>query len=208
MASTLLIAETDYRTLDGLPRILADHIPGIVIDTCISPYELSRNVENFSYNAIALSPIFIRDYRVFTQQRTLQLLAPLLVTVRQRDLPLAHAALDGDAFDLIVKPIVPDDAAQTVRLALWQNKLLQLLASKKKMSSRFQEHMNAFPEDTKAAFMNVLETTCQNLTTSLRILERIESQNALLNMATLVGRRTRQRALDRLLNLHQDGPSH
>lgn len=43
---------------------------------------------------------------------------------------LTQAALEWDAFDLIVKPIVPQEAALSARLALWQSKLLRLLASK------------------------------------------------------------------------------
>jgi hypothetical protein len=67
------------------------------------------------------------------------------VTAGVEDRMLASKYLEKDAFDLIVKPIVAHEAAETVRLALWQNKLLQLLASRERARSRFQEHMKFFP---------------------------------------------------------------
>ncbi len=210
MASqTVLLAETDHRTLDNLPRILFNHLPDIAIDTCTSLEQLPRNVESYSYDTVVLSPKLLHAYRALTTKRMDHLLAPLIVSVGQRDLTIAHAVLEGDAFDLIIKPIVPYDAAHTVRLALWQSKLLRLLSSKEQALSQFRQHMNTFPLDAKAEeeFSRVLDTTCQALETSLQLMEQIKQENALFDMAAIVERRAKQRALDRLLDLCQEGPT-
>lgn len=68
---------------------------------------------------MALSPTFLETYRVLRKKKANQLLVSLLMTVCQRDITTAKSALEGDAFDQIVTPIVPADATQTVRVALW-----------------------------------------------------------------------------------------
>lgn len=121
---------------------------------------------------MALSPTFLETYRVLRKKKANQLLVPLLMTVCQRDLTAAKSALEGDAFDLIVTPIVPTDATQTVRLALWQNKLLKLLTSQERVASQFQQHMEAFPSEPKAEeeVLRLFETIHETLARSLQLL--------------------------------------
>jgi len=94
------------------------------------------------------------------------------MTVCQRDLTAAKSALEGDAFDLIVTPIVPTDATQTVRLTLWQNKLLKLLTSQERVASQFQQHMEAFPSEPEAEeeVLRLFETIHETLARSLQLL--------------------------------------
>jgi len=206
---TILIAETDQRILDLLPDVLSNHFPGVVIDTCTTVDQLVRQLGGASYDTIAMSPKLLQTYRPHKSKVASQEI-PLIVTVSQRDLPFAHTALAGDAFDLIVKPIVPHDAAQTVRLALWHNKLQRLLALKERAASRFRRHDGTAPHDLKAEeeFLHMLETTYRTLKTSFRLLLDIEQKSSLLDVAASVERRTRQLALDRLLNMYKEGPTH
>ena len=135
----ILLAETDHHTLDILPGILAAHIPHMAIDICTSPDELVQKLEAGSYDTIALSPLLIRSYRFFTTKRTPQLRPSLIVTVSREDQILPYEAVEGDAFDVIIKPINPDQAAQTVKLALARDQVV----------ARVQEHMAACPQDLK-----------------------------------------------------------
>jgi hypothetical protein len=54
----------------------------------------------------------------------------------------------------------------------------------------------------------MLETTYRTLKTSFRLLLDIEQKSSLLDVAASVERRTRQLALDRLLNMYKEGPTH
>jgi len=210
---TILFAETDHRTLDILPRTLSDHIPHLTLDICTSTDELSRKLGESSYDAVAVDPLLIQDYLFLRHKKARYSLAPLIIIAGQGDRILADKALARDAFDLIVKPLVPRQAAQTVKLALWHHGLLRLLASKERAASRFREHMEAFPHDLKAEteFMtklSIYERTHQALTTSLQLLLNIEEESTLFDMAASVESVARKQVLDRLLTLCREGPTH
>lgn len=208
---TILIAETDHRVLDILHRILSTHIPHIVIviDTCTSADDLCRKNEISSYDAIAIRPILLQGYRFFKYKRDYPPVSPLIVTANQMDRTLASMFLQKDAFDVILKPIVPHEAVQTIALALWQNRLRKLLASKEKAWSRFQEHMETFPHARKAqeeftSKLAAYERTFQALKSSMRLLLNVEDERALLHMATSVEQLIKKKALERLLNLSKE----
>ena len=168
-----------------------------------SAEELSHKLDRCSYDTVALNPVFLPTYRSLRKKKD-QLLAPLLLTVHQRDLIVAQAALEGDVFDLIVKPVIGHEAAQTMRLALWQNQLLKLLASSERAVKRFEQHMEVFPRDSKAeerfvGLLSAFDRTFQTLQASMRLLVNIEDDQSLFAIAVLVEQLARQQALDRLL---------
>jgi DNA-binding NtrC family response regulator len=202
---SLLIAETDQRSLYILAEVLSAHIPHLVIDTCTTGNQLLHKLEGASYSTVAMSPMLLHAYTEVSPVRV-----PLLMTVYQRDLPLAYPAFSENAFDLIVKPIVPHDAAQTVRLALWHYKLQRLLTLKERSASRFRQHRNSSPQALKAEadFLGMLETTYRTLKTSFRLLLNIDQNSSLFDAAASVEKRARQLALDRLLNLYREGSTH
>ncbi|MDK2743467.1 MAG: hypothetical protein NDI90_11170 [Nitrospira sp. BO4] len=207
---TVLLAETDQHTLNSLPPILFDHIPHLSIEICTSPDELARNLSTVAFDAIAICPLLVPHFRFYRNKNHPRLLAPLIITVSEKDLTLAHAVLEGDAFDLIIKPIVATDAAHTVRLALWQNKLLKLLASRERRESQFREHIEQFPPDSKAfeEFLYLLDSIHGALNTSSCLLERMEQESSLFDMASTLERVTKRRALDRLIHMYKPGPAH
>ena len=200
---SFLIAEPNHGTIENLSCTISDHLQNIAIDTCTSAEEICHKFESLSYDAIALNPLFLPVYRSIRRTKD-QLLAPLLVTVGQRDLMVAEAALNGDVFGLIAKPVVPREATHIVRLALWQNQLLKLLASNERAFARFKQHMETFPDDlkTQAQFVkngDAGDRTFQALKSSMRLLLNVEDEQALFDLAVLVEQRARQRALDSLL---------
>ena len=206
---SILIGETDQHNLYLLAEVLSDHFPPVVIDTCTTVDQLTHRLESGSYDTVAVSPQLFNPHRFLKHQEWPGLCAPLLMTVCQRDLPWAHTAFAGNAFDLIVKPIVSQDAAQTVRLALWHNKLQKLLALKERAASRVRHHGKGSPDDRKAEeeFLSMFETTYQTLKTSFRLLLNIDQKSSLREVVASVERRTRQLALDRLLNMYKEGPT-
>ncbi len=210
---TLLLAETDRYALDRLTRILCERIPDISIDICPSAELLCQTLKNASYDTVVMSPALMRDYFTLQQRSVQHLLAPMIVTAFEEECPMAETSLKAEAFDLIVKPIVPFQAVQTVNVALWQNKFLRLLASKERAAVRFQEHMKAFPHAVKmqqefVTKMAAYERTIRALSASMRQLLNIEEEQSAFDIAALVARLTKQRALNRLFNLCKQGPTH
>jgi len=211
LVRSVLLAEHDYATINNLSCLLFDSIAHIAIDTCASLEDLAPKFEGGSYDAVVLNPLFLHAYRSIRKKRN-QLLAPLIVMVCQRDLTVAQAALEGDVFDLIAKPVIPHEATQAVRLALWQNQLLRLLASKERAVARFQQHMEAFPHDRNAEaefsrHLDAFERTFQALQSGIRLVLNSENEQGLFDIAVLVEQRARQQALNRLLALCQDSTS-
>jgi hypothetical protein len=126
---------------------------------------------------------------------------------------VACSALNGNAFDLIVKPIVSQEAALSVKRALWQGKLLRLLASKERAAYRFLQHMKMFPLAVKMEheFAHKLATydkTRNALDISIRLLLNIHEDRSFFDMAADIERRTKEQALDRLFKLRQVGLAH
>lgn len=111
---------------------------------------------------------------------------------------------------MIVTPIHPTEAVETVRLALWQNWLLRLLASKDRSDTLFEEHMAAFPDDCKTEehfvrHVEVLERTIDALQSRMCLLMDGDDEQVLFDIAASVMQCARQRALDRLFNLSMNG---
>ena len=211
--TTLLIAETDPRAIDLLPRLVSDNIPNVEVDICTSTEDLTRNCKVGTYDTVAISPILLQGYRLLKHRANRHLLAPIIVTASREDRELASRYLEKDAFDLIVKPLDPEQAVQTVRMALWQNSLLKMLAAREQATSRFQEHMKNFPharkmEEEFAMKMAAYEKTLLAITTSMQHLLNSEEERSLFDLAGFVESVTKKQALDRLLNLCQDGTSH
>lgn len=211
--STVLIADTDPYALDHLPQILSKQLPHVEVAICTSTEDLTRNCNLSTYDTIAISPSHLQQFLSLKHRANRNLLTPLLVTASLEDRELASAYLKRDAFDVIVKPFIAPEAAQTVRLALWQRALLKLLASHERASERFREHMEAFPRALKAqeefaTTLAVYERTFRAITSSLRHLLTREEEDCLFHIAGVVGHVTRRRALDRLLHMYEDGPTH
>jgi DNA-binding NtrC family response regulator len=211
--ATVLIADTEFSTLDILPRGLSDHIPQIAIETCRSSDEFSRKLMRTSYDTVAICSRFIPEYRTVGHKQGRHFLSPLIVTANKRDGMLAYQAIEKEAFDLIAKPIVPQDATQTFKLALWQSRFLRLLASRDRATERFHKHMKLFPgaqevESEHESKLAAYERTLAALSASARLLLGVEEERSLFDMAALVAQLTKKRALDRLLAMDREGLSH
>ena len=209
---TVLLAETDQHTLNRLPCILSEHLPHVGIDICPSSDQLPRMLKHASYDTVAMSPALLQEYRVLPHNSGHSLRVPIIVTAGRDDRSMAESALKDEAFDVIVKPIVPQEAVQTVRLALWHNQLVRLLASKERAAFRFHAHMKMFPhavtmEQEFVGKMAAYERTIGALSTSMQWLLNTEEERSAYDMAAVVEQHTRQRALDRLLNLCKDDPT-
>ena len=209
----ILIAETDAIALHTLPRILSDGIPGITVDICSSVAEAARKMQRTKFGAVITSTplVYAQEQLLVKRRKAAQILVPLIVTADRSDAELAAYALQNEAFDLIVKPIQPPDAVNTVRLAVWQNRLLKLLASKEKAVSLFQQHMDAYPDQEPQHLFDeallAVETTLKALDTSMQRIKQPDN-DLLFQIALAVEEQAKQRALDRLFRLYTEGATH
>jgi len=120
--------------------------------------------------------------------------------------------LQTGSFSVLTKPIDAGEAVKSVRLALWQNRLLKLIASREKALAAFREHIKKFPEDWKgeelfARSLALMERTLTALGTSLQRMEETHDPY-LFDIAVSIDLRSRQRALDRLFRLASEGAVH
>lgn len=207
--ATVLLAETDPHARDLLPLLLLGQLPDLVVDICSSTEDLRRNLKCWAYDAIAINPILLQDNPFPKNKADRHVAAPLLITASRDDRDLASKYLKGEAFDIIVKPIVPLQAAQTVRLALWQNALLRLLSSSERTLLKVQDHLNTFPDDpniklTVRKQLEVVERMLRGNTNSSLMSNSAEEQS-FFEMAASIAQFTRQRALEQLLHLRPNG---
>ena len=212
-SNPILIAETDLAALQVLPRILSDGIPEITVDICASVGEAARKMEHTKFGAVITSAqlVYADGQLLLKRRKEAQILMPVIVTAGSSDAELAACALRNDAFDLILKPIQPPDAVSTVRLAVWQHRFLNLLASKEKAVSLFQQHMDAYPDQKPTQLfdeaLSAVEKTLKAVDRSLHWIKPIDN-DLLFQIAVAVEEQARQRAMDRLFRLHTEGRTH
>jgi len=210
----LLIADTDSATLDRLPHILCDRIPNLELHLCTSVNQAAQKLQLSHYDTIISSiPLLLaQDFVLLKRKLRLQPLAPLIVTAGQSDAQVAIQALQEGAFDLIAKPIQASEAAKSIRLALWHNGLLKLLASRDKDLLDFQQHMETYPHDQKKRerfrqHLTIFDRAFQAIETSLQRIEKLD-YDLFFQMAACVEKHTNERALDRLLHMCSEETLH
>ncbi|HRI38826.1 MAG TPA: hypothetical protein PLO50_09735 [Nitrospira sp.] len=201
----VLLAETDPYTRDFLPPLLLGQLPDVVVDIFSSTEDLRRNLKCWAYDAIAINPILLQDNPFPKNKPDRLVAAPLLVNASRDDREPTSTYLKGEAFDLIVKPIIPQQAAQTVRLALWQNALLRLLSSSERTLLKVQDHLDTFPDDsivelTVRKRLEVVQRMLRGNTNS-SLMSNSAEEWSLFDMAASIAQFTRQRAFEQLLHL-------
>lgn len=168
---SILLAEADPRALTTLPALLAERLPNIQLEICKTVDDAVRKLRRSKVDTVITSTPFLwAQESLLKDLHTLHRLVPLVLTADRSDRIRAQASLRTRGFDLITKPIEPDEAVQTVRLALWQNRLLRLLASRERMVSAFEQHMRVFPHDLKGE--KLIRTTLSTIDETLAVLHR------------------------------------
>ena len=200
----ILLAEADPDILSALDRPLCEAIPRIDLHVSRSVDEAAHKLQKFHFNTIITSTPFLlaHNHQLLHTKRALQSLTPLIVTVGGSDRTQAHEILESGTFTILTRPIDPSEAVKAVRLALWQNRLLRLIASREKALSTFRKHLEAFPNDWKSEeiFMrtlSIMEKTFLAFGTSIQRIEETHDK-FLYDVAVSVDLHSRQRALERL----------
>jgi hypothetical protein len=95
----------------------------------------------------------------------------------------------------------PNQAIDTIRLALWQNKLSAIIASKEKAIERYRQHFAVYPADRKMkeTFRKSLFLVQKTIASYSKTIQQIEgTMMCFSHLAASVEKETRERALNRL----------
>jgi CheY-like chemotaxis protein len=85
------------------------------------------------------------DFFLLKHHQNLQPFVPFVVTSGALDTESSRRALEEGAFDFIPTPLDPEQTVNTIRLALWHNKLKALTASRDKILERYRLHIDDYP---------------------------------------------------------------
>jgi len=142
------------------------------------------------------------DFLLIKHNRFLQPSVPFVITTGTAELKSARRALMEGAFDLIAMPLEPKETVETVRLALWHNKLNMLNTSRERMMQKYRQLIADYPRDRKEkseAFQRLLASMLATVSSTEQSLQQIEESLACFpDIATKVEYHIRKRALARL----------
>jgi DNA-binding response OmpR family regulator len=161
------------------------------------------------YNRI-ISDVHLAEMHYFSllkHHEILQKPVPVVVTPASSDTQAARRALEYGAFDIIPRPLLSAQATTTIRLALWQNKLMSIIAGKEKATERYRQHFAVYPADKKMkqTFRKSLLLVQRTITSYPKTIQQIEETIMCFNhVAGMVGKEARERALKRLHALSPD----
>lgn len=202
-SSRILIAEHDSLTLESLAHTLGKSLPKIRFDLCVSCDNAMEKLIASPYNLI-ISDVRLAEMNHFLllkHNEVLQKSVPIVITAAASDKQSARQALEFGAFDLITRPVHPKQAIDTIRLALWQNKLSAIIASKEKAIARYRQHFAMYPADRKMkeTFRKSLFLLQRTISASSKTIQAVEETMMCFNhLAATVEKEARHRALERL----------
>src|SRR5215510_10662969 len=164
----LLIAESNLSTFEPLIRTLRDDRLDIDFDVCTSHWSAVWKLLASPYQLI-ISGVHLaemHDFLLLKRAQRLQTFVPFVVTASASEKEGARRVLKHGAFDLIPTPLDHEQTVNTIRLALWQNKLMELIARREKVLEQYRRHLDAYTPSTRKldeAFHNALSSEQRTL---------------------------------------------
>ena len=202
-SSRVLIAEYDSLALEALAHTLGTSLPEVRFDVCASCDHALEKLIAIPYNLI-ISDVHLAemdDFVLLKHSKVVQKSIPVVITAAASDKQAALQALGYGAFDLITRPVHPHQAVAAIRLALWQNKLLAIIASREKAIESYREHFAVYPADKKMkeTFRKSLFLVQSTISAYPKTILQIEETMMCFNhLAASVEKDARERALNRL----------
>jgi len=199
----LLIAENNLSTFEPLIRTFRDKRLDLDFDVCTSHWNAHWKLLASPYQLI-ISGVHLAemdDFLLLKRAQGLQTFVPLVVTASASEKEVARRALKHGAFDLIPTPLDHEQTVNTIRLALWQNKLMDLIAQREKALEKYRRHLDAYPSNRKMdeAFhkaLSSIQRTVSSFEQSIQAIE--ESMKCLADLARIVRQEAQAGALERL----------
>ena len=140
------------------------------------------------------------DFFLVKHNRLSQPNIPVVLTTRSAKIASARRALEQGAFDLILTPLDHEQALSTIRLALWQGKLRNFIASNERDLNKYRHHLAYYPQDGQldTAFHKTLFAVQISLFLLEETFQEIgQASTQLSEFATKVEDEVSKRALER-----------
>jgi DNA-binding NtrC family response regulator len=200
----VLIVENDFSVVEPLLHTFRDKRLDFDFDACTSSQGAVRKLLASPYRLIISGAHLAEmdDFSLVKRAQTLEISAPVVVTASASTKETARRALAEGAFDLISVPLDHEQTVRTIRLALWQSKLLELIARKEKAVDLYRRHLAEFPnaiEQMEESFNRAfaaIDLSIYSIESSIRRVE--ESSVCFADFATKVEFHARKGALERL----------
>ena len=214
----LLIAEKNFSAIEPLIRTFGDKRLDVNFDVCSSHRGALGMLLANSYQLVISGAHLteMEDFLLLKRTQSLETCVPLVVTADGSEKESARRVMAKGAFDLISTPLDHEQTVRTIRLALWQSKLMDLIAQKEKAVDRYRHHVAEYPhakERMEESFLRAL-AAMDNAIYAIEhsILRTVESSVCFADFATKVAFHARKGALERLDRLpcfwHSPSPSH
>jgi len=198
----ILMAENHFSTMESLIQTLGDRRFHLDFDVCTSHHSAVRKLLASPYQLI-ISGVHLAeldDFLLLKRIQALEVFVPLVITATTGDKASARRLLEQGAFDLITTPLEHEQTVDTIRLALWHNKLQAIIASRDKALEKYRQHIDNYPgKRTDEAFQTILILIEQTVSAHDRTIDRIET--SIKCLANLGKEQAREQALRRLNTL-------
>ncbi len=196
--------------LEFLPRTLDERMPELGYDLCTSrDHAIARLILAPPYQ-IFISSVHLAEmdnFLLLERNHTLHPSVPCVVTATPPQKESALGALTHGAFDVVTNSLDPEELQTTIRLALWQNRLLRLLASREKVQERYRQHSRTHPLNKSGLFQRALLSMNNTISVMKTTEERMKESIACLTcLAMDMETRVRDRAIERLNRRHVPKP--
>jgi DNA-binding NtrC family response regulator len=200
----ILIAEKNFSTFESLIDTLKISRLHFDFDVCTSRDHALRKLLGPPYQLIISGAHLAEmdDFFLLKHAQTPETFTPFVVTAGALEKESARRVLAKGAFDLIISPFKHEQAARTIRLALWHNKLKGLIARREKAVAQYREHMAAYPDDKtqmEESFnrtLSAFEATISSIEQTILRLD--ESMLCFSDFATKMECQIRKQAFERL----------
>ena len=143
----LLIAADCASAVEPLLRTFADSRLDVDFDLCTSQASAARKLSATPYQLVIAGAHLaeVDDFFLLKRSQSLQQFVPFVVTAGASEQAPAGRVLAQGAFDLIPTPVNHEQTVSTIRLALWNGKLRNLIASKEKLIEKCRAHLADYP---------------------------------------------------------------
>jgi CheY-like chemotaxis protein len=198
----ILIAENNFSTFESLIDTFGKGRLDLDFDVCTSRDGAMRKLLDSPYQLI-ISDAHLAEmdnFSLLKRTQTRETFVPFLITAsasNRQDNESARRVLEHGAFDLLSLPLEFEQTTSAILLALWQSKLMTLIACKERTVEKYREHMAAYPcgNQMDETFKKTLSAIQQSIFSYQQTILRIEG---FVDLATIVANQARKQALERL----------
>ena len=210
----LLIAEKQFSAIEPLIRTFGDQRLDVDFDVCSSHRGAVGMLLASRYQLVISGAHLteMEDFSLLKRTQALDPFVPVVVTADASEKESARRVLAQGAFDFISTPLDHEQTVSTIRLALWQSKLMDLIARKEKAIDRYRRHVAEYPhsrEQMEESFNRALvaiDKTIYSIERSIQCVE--ESSMCFADFARRVAFHAKKSALERLDRLPSFWHSH